>query len=141
MVNRLFSSLDPDAAYVALTPAELEAFNAAYVPVRIEDVDVEPRSTVFGCDKARHKRALKGNAGNTLGTFWTEINWCHDKKKGWHNTYITDDGTGGETKTPGWRYKGTPAFDAGVVGTSRGWAQHWFEAKFLPDSSRVFGST
>ncbi|GGK03871.1 hypothetical protein GCM10010123_37290 [Pilimelia anulata] len=99
------------------------------------EIDYPAESIASGdCRKHQQKHGLKAPAGNTLYTYWTEINWCHNPKKGWYNTDVTADGTGGETKTPGYTYRGTVDSDAGVVGTSRGWAQHWFEVAFLPDS-------
>ncbi|GGJ85935.1 hypothetical protein GCM10010123_14460 [Pilimelia anulata] len=134
VIHRVFTAPDPGAALAALAPAERIAFDAGYVPDHVELVGVETRPAPRGCEYSRAKKALKAAGGNALGTYWTEIHWCYDKKRGWHNTFVTDSGTGGETHTPGYTYRGNPEFDAGVVGTSRGWAKHWFEARFLPDS-------
>lgn len=133
VVNRVFSSPDPEAAHAALSPAQLAAFNTGYL-IHHRETSIQTRPAPLGCNYARAKHAVKAAGGNTLYTFWTEIHWCHDRGRGWHSTYVTGPGTGGETQTPGYTYKGVTALDAGEVGTSRGWAQHWFEVRFLPDS-------
>lgn len=134
VVERVFASADPDAAHAALSPTELALFNAAYVLDRIEEGPAEIISVSAACKNSRAWMAGKAAAGNTLFTYWMTLHWCHDNKKGWHSLYITEDGTGGETKTPGYTYKGTTHHDAGVVGTARAWSRHWFEIKFLPDN-------
>ena len=95
---------------------------ASVAAAEARGVEVGPLAT--GCWTQRWTWGPKANAGNTLYTYYHVGRWC---ASGSTVTSASEADSGGETKTPGWRYEGVVARDAGVVSNQgRSYTQHKF---------------
>lgn len=77
-----------------------------------------------GCWTSRTNRSGKAKAGNTLYTYYHVGRWCSS------GTVVTSSNvadSGGETKTPGWRYEGVTKRGTGIVSNQgRSYSQYRF---------------
>lgn len=98
------------------------AARASMAAADVSGVAVTPLAT--GCWTQRATWKPKAAAGNVLYTYHHVVGWC---ASGSQVTSARVADSGGETKTPGWRYEGITASAAGVVSNQgRSYTQHKF---------------
>lgn len=141
------STIDPELqAYLdTLTPQEQENFVATMLPSAVveatgpqQPVDANARTSLraaaaagravspqaSGCWTARTNGSTKAAAGNTLYTYYHVGRWCSSGTK---VTSASVADAGGETRTPGWSYKGVINRSSGIVANQ---ARSYSQVKF-----------